>query len=174
MKAKTSSKIRNSRKEVAKVFTFTNAIFAVKVVTNYYSSTMAGTTATATNALFSCFNQSHWSWNWNVYIKLKRPDILWKLYNRNLCAYCFIVVVITTVKLHSRKPKLRSCTVSNPTRSVSEACYYGNHVLWSLLEIRLTLEVPTPQILLQQPANYLSVLGHFTGLALKGLIALAS
>ena len=36
--------------------------------------------------------------------------------------WCYGVVVITTVQLHSTKPELRFCTGSNPACGLSEIC----------------------------------------------------
>ena len=47
------------------------------------------------------------------------------------------VVVITTAQLHSTKPELRFCAVSNPARGVSEIRNGENLWQWSRLEIRV-------------------------------------
>ena len=47
------------------------------------------------------------------------------------------VVVITTVQLHSKKPKLRFCAGSNPACGVSEIRDGKDLWQWSRLEIRL-------------------------------------
>ena len=47
------------------------------------------------------------------------------------------VVVITTAQLHSTKPELRFCAVSNPARGVSEIRDGEDLWQWSRLEIRV-------------------------------------
>ena len=51
-----------------------------------------------------------------------------------ICLGC--VVVITTVQLHSTKPKTRFCTGSNPACSVSEICNGKDLWQWCRLKIR--------------------------------------
>ena len=49
------------------------------------------------------------------------------------------VVVITTAQLHSTKPELRFCAVSNPVCDVSEIRHDEDLWQWSQLEIRLNV-----------------------------------
>ena len=52
--------------------------------------------------------------------------------------WCSGIVVITTAQLHSTKPEIRFCAVSNPARDVSEIRNGENVWQWSELKIKLS------------------------------------
>ena len=73
----------------------------------------------------------------NIFFKT-RNDLTKNIVNMEVTFIKRVVVVTTTVQLHSTKPELRFCAGSNPAYGVSEIRDGEDLWQWSRLEIRLS------------------------------------